>query len=81
MGGLYGVTLGRTFFGESMFARERDASKICLVHLIERMRERGFILLDTQFTTDHLKRFGAIDVPRARYETLLEEALQGSAEF
>jgi len=81
VGGLYGVTLGRTFFGESMFARERDASKICLVHLIERMRERGFILLDTQFTTDHLKRFGAIDVPRARYETLLEEALQGSAEF
>ncbi|MCG6115164.1 MAG: leucyl/phenylalanyl-tRNA--protein transferase [Mesorhizobium sp.] len=81
VGGLYGVTLGRTFFGESMFARERDASKICLFHLIQRMRERGFILLDTQFTTDHLKRFGAIDVPRARYETLLEEALQGSAEF
>lgn len=81
VGGLYGVTLGRAFFGESMFARERDASKICLVHLVERLRERGFILLDTQFTTDHLKRFGAIDVPRARYEKLLEEALQGSAEF
>jgi len=81
VGGLYGVTLGRTFFGESMFARERDASKICLFHLVEHMIERGFILLDTQFTTDHLKRFGAIDVPRARYERLLEEALQGSAEF
>lgn len=81
VGGLYGVTLGRTFFGESMFARERDASKICLFHLVQHMRERGFILLDTQFTTDHLKRFGAIDVPRGRYEALLEEALQGSAEF
>lgn len=81
VGGLYGVTLGRAFFGESMFARERDASKICLAHLVERLKERGFILLDTQFTTDHLKRFGAIDVPRARYETLLEEALQGAAEF
>lgn len=81
VGGLYGVTLGRAFFGESMFARERDASKICLAHLVARLKERGFILLDTQFTTDHLKRFGAIDVPRARYETLLEEALQGAAEF
>ena len=81
VGGLYGVTLGRAFFGESMFARERDASKICLVHLVERLKARGFALLDTQFTTDHLKRFGAIDVPRARYEKLLEEALQGAAEF
>jgi leucyl/phenylalanyl-tRNA---protein transferase len=80
-GGLYGVTLGRAFFGESMFARERDTSKICLVHLVERLRERGFVLLDTQFTTEHLKRFGAVDVPRARYEKLLEEALQGIAEF
>ena len=81
VGGLYGVTLGRAFFGESRFARERDASKLCLAHLVARLKERGFILLDTQFTTDHLKRFGAIDVPRARYETLLEEALQGAAEF
>jgi leucyl/phenylalanyl-tRNA--protein transferase len=81
VGGLYGVTLGRAFFGESMFARERDASKICLVHLVQRLRAHGFVLLDTQFTTDHLKRFGAIDVPRARYEKLLEDALQGSAEF
>jgi len=81
VGGLYGVTLGRAFFGESMFARETDASKICLVHLVDRLKERGFVLLDTQFTTDHLKRFGAIDVPRGRYETLLEEALRGEAVF
>ena len=64
VGGLYGVTLGRAFFGESMFSRETDASKVCLVHLVERLREREFVLLDTQFTTEHLKRFGAIDVPR-----------------
>ncbi|MGD9912813.1 MAG: leucyl/phenylalanyl-tRNA--protein transferase [Rhizobiaceae bacterium] len=81
VGGLYGVSLGRAFFGESMFSRETDASKICLVHLVERLRERGFTLLDTQFTTEHLKRFGAIDVPRKRYETLLEAALTGSAQF
>lgn len=81
VGGLYGVTLGRAFFGESMFSRETDASKVCLVHLVERLRERGFVLLDTQFTTDHLKRFGAVDVPRRQYERLLEEALQGRAAF
>jgi leucyl/phenylalanyl-tRNA--protein transferase len=81
VGGLYGVTLGRAFFGESMFARERDASKVCLAFLVERLRERGFLLLDTQFTTSHLKRFGAIDVPRRKYEKLLEEALAGRAVF
>jgi leucyl/phenylalanyl-tRNA--protein transferase len=81
VGGLYGVKLGRAFFGESMFSRETDASKVCLVHLVERLRERGFALLDTQFTTEHLKRFGAIDVPRRRYEKLLEKALQGEARF
>lgn len=81
VGGLYGVTLGRVFFGESMFSRQRDASKVCLVHLVERLKARGFALLDTQFTTEHLKRFGAIDVPRAKYEKLLEEALQGEARF
>ena len=80
-GGLYGVTLGRAFFGESMFSRARDASKVALVRLVERLRSRGFVLLDTQFTTDHLKRFGAIDVPRRRYEKLLEDALTGSASF
>lgn len=77
VGGLYGVTLGRAFFGESMFSRETDASKVCLVHLVERLRERGFVLLDTQFTTEHLKRFGAIDVPRKEYEFLLADAMSG----
>lgn len=81
VGGLYGVSLGRAFFGESMFSRERDASKVCLVHLVERLRRQGFVLLDTQFTTEHLKRFGAVDVPRRRYEKLLEEALTGEASF
>lgn len=81
VGGLYGVSLGRVFFGESMFSRETDSSKACLVRLVERLNERGFVLLDTQFTTDHLKRFGAIDVPRAKYEKMLEEALQGEARF
>jgi len=81
VGGLYGVSLGRAFFGESMFSRETDASKVCLVHLVGRLRERGFLLLDTQFTTDHLKRFGAIDVPRDKYEKLLAKALIGEATF
>lgn len=81
VGGLYGVSLGRAFFGESMFSRETDASKVCLVHLVERLRERGFVLLDTQFTTEHLKRFGAIDVPRRKYEKMLEEAITGDARF
>lgn len=82
VGGLYGVTLGRVFFGESMFSLERDASKVCLVALVERLRAKGFDLLDTQFTTEHLKRFGAIDVPRRKYETMLESALEGhSARF
>ncbi len=80
-GGLYGVRLGRAFFGESMFSRETDASKVCLVHLVERLRDRGFLLLDTQFTTEHLKRFGAIDVPRGKYERLLEKALKEEAVF
>lgn len=81
VGGLYGVSLGRAFFGESMFSRERDASKVCLAHLVEHLHARGFELLDTQFTTEHLKRFGAIDVPRARYERMLADALSGEARF
>ncbi len=81
VGGLYGVSLGRVFFGESMFSKETDASKICLYHLVERLKARGFALLDTQFTTEHLKRFGAVDVPRARYEKMLAEALKGEAVF
>jgi leucyl/phenylalanyl-tRNA--protein transferase len=77
VGGLYGVTLGRAFFGESMFSREPDASKVCLAHLVDHLRHSGFVLLDTQFTTEHLKRFGAVDVPRNRYERLLAQALEG----
>lgn len=75
VGGLYGVSLGSAFFGESMFSRRRDASKVCLVHLVARLKERGFTLLDTQFTTDHLKRFGAIDIPREDYHDLLDAAV------
>ena len=81
VGGLYGVSLGAAFFGESMFSRERDASKVCLAHLVERLRRQGFVLLDTQFTTEHLKRFGAVDVPRRKYEKLLEHALTSEAVF
>lgn len=77
VGGLYGVSLGSAFFGESMFSRRTNASKICLVHLVERLREKGFTLLDTQFTTEHLKTFGAIDVPKADYAKLLERAVDG----
>ena len=75
VGGLYGVSLGAAFFGESMFSRRTDASKICLVHLVERMKARGFVLLDTQFTTEHLKTFGAIDVPKDDYLKLLHAAV------
>ncbi|ASR06612.1 leucyl/phenylalanyl-tRNA--protein transferase [Rhizobium leguminosarum] len=76
VGGLYGVSLGSAFFGESMFSRRTDASKICLVHLVDRLRERGFTLLDTQFTTEHLKTFGAIDVPKADYAAVLAAAME-----
>ncbi len=76
VGGLYGVSLGSAFFGESMFSRRTDASKICLVHLVERLRERGFTLLDTQFTTEHLKTFGAIDMPKDAYAAMLEKAME-----
>ncbi|MGO8502731.1 leucyl/phenylalanyl-tRNA--protein transferase [Rhizobium leguminosarum] len=76
VGGLYGVSLGSAFFGESMFSRRTDASKICLVHLVDRLRERGFTLLDTQFTTEHLKTFGAIDVPKADYAAMLTAAME-----
>jgi len=75
VGGLYGVSLGAAFFGESMFSRRTDASKICLVHLVERLKKNGFRLLDTQFTTEHLKTFGAIDVPKADYEDMLARAV------
>jgi leucyl/phenylalanyl-tRNA--protein transferase len=75
VGGLYGVSLGAAFFGESMFSRRTDASKICLVALVERLKQRGFALLDTQFTTEHLISFGAIDIPRDDYAVILEKAV------
>lgn len=75
VGGLYGVSLGSAFFGESMFSRRTNASKICLVHLVERLKMRGFTLLDTQFTTEHLKTFGAIDIPKQDYLELLDKAM------
>lgn len=80
-GGLYGVSLGAAFFGESMFSRVTDASKIALVHLVERLDAGGFRLLDTQFITDHLARFGAVEVPRATYKRLLESAIAETADF
>ncbi len=81
IGGLYGVSLGAVFFGESMFHRARDASKIALVHLIARLNAGGYRLLDTQFVTDHLKSFGAVEVPKQRYHALLEQAVSGEADF
>ena len=78
VGGLYGVSLGSAFFGESMFSRRTNASKICLVHLVERLKMRGFTLLDTQFTTEHLKTFGAIDVPKQDYLKLLDKAVDSA---
>jgi leucyl/phenylalanyl-tRNA---protein transferase len=80
-GGLYGVALGGAFFGESMFHHVTDASKVALVALVERLRERGFTLLDTQWTTEHLEQFGAIDIPRAEYLRRLGEALRIDRSF
>ena len=80
-GGLYGVSLGAAFFGESMFHRERDASKVALVHLVNRLRERQFELLDTQATTPHLRTFGCIDVPAREYLVMLRRAIQMPREF
>ena len=77
VGGLYGVSLGRAFFGESMFHRARDASKVALVHLVARLLAGGFELLDTQYVTEHLKTFGAVEIPRRRYTVLLDKALAG----
>ena len=76
VGGLYGVSLGAAFFGESMFSRRTNASKICLVHLVNHLRANDFQLLDTQFTTDHLKTFGAIDIPKQDYLELLKAAVE-----
>jgi leucyl/phenylalanyl-tRNA---protein transferase len=81
VGGLYGVALKGAFFGESMFHRVDDASKAALVALVERLRARGYTLLDTQWVTDHLLQFGAIEIPRRRYLRLLDEALKVEAAF
>jgi leucyl/phenylalanyl-tRNA--protein transferase len=81
VGGLYGVAIAGLFAGESMFSRERDASKVALVHLVERLRRGGFALLDTQFLTEHLARFGAYEIPRAEYRRRLGAALRVDASF
>lgn len=81
VGGLYGVSLGGAFFGESMFSRARDASKVALVHLVARLRAGGYRLLDTQFTTTHLEQFGTKEVPRDDYKRMLADALDEPARW
>jgi len=81
VGGLYGVQLGAAFFGESMFSRVTDASKVALAHLVARLRAGGFTLLDTQFVTEHLERFGAVEVSRRDYHARLAAALRHKAQF
>ena len=80
-GGLYGVALGGAFFGESMFHHVTDASKVALIALVDRLRARGYRLLDTQWVTDHLEQFGAVEIPRRRYLQLLEAALKLDCRF
>jgi leucyl/phenylalanyl-tRNA---protein transferase len=80
-GGLYGVSIHGAFFGESMFHKVADASKIALAALVDRLRERGFRLLDTQYVTDHLRSFGAIEIPRTKYLSLLRQALALDCKF
>lgn len=81
VGGLYGVSLGAAYFGESMFSRETDASKIALAYLVARLRHGGFKLLDTQFVTDHLAQFGAIEIPRDEYRSRLADAIAQPSDF
>ena len=81
IGGVYGVTLGAAFFGESMFSRRRDASKIALAYLVDRLRRTGFRLFDTQFLTPHLASLGAVEISRGQYHRLLHDALQDPADF
>jgi len=81
IGGLYGLSIGAAFFGESMFHRVTDASKIALVHLVERLNAGGYRLLDTQFVTDHLKRFGGTEISREEYELRLADALAHAGDF
>jgi leucyl/phenylalanyl-tRNA---protein transferase len=80
VGGLYGVNLGSAFFGESMFHRARDASKVALVHLVARLKASGYKLLDTQFVTDHLRTFGAVEISQRQYGKLLQAAVANEAE-
>jgi leucyl/phenylalanyl-tRNA--protein transferase len=80
-GGIYGVSLGGAFMGESMFTIVRDASKVCLAFLVKRLKERGYTLFDVQFTTPHLKRFGAVEIPRGEYLMRLQKALRLSCRF
>ena len=81
VGGLYGVELGRAFFGESMFSFERDASKVALVYLAARLIQGGFTLLDTQFVTEHLKTFGAREIGREQFQSMLATAVRGEGDF
>jgi leucyl/phenylalanyl-tRNA--protein transferase len=81
VGGLYGVTLGGAFMGESMFSRMRDASKVCLVYLVERLKERGYVLLDCQIQNDHLVRLGATEIPELEYLKRLDRALKLDRSF
>lgn len=81
VGGLYGVAVGAAFFGESMFSRKRDASKVALVHLVARLRAGGYTLLDTQYTTSHLNQFGVIEIPRKDYRRQLRRAVALKADF
>ena len=81
VGGLYGVSLGAAFFGESMFSTARDASKVALVHLVARLKVGRYHLLDTQFLTDHLQQFGAVDIARADYRRRLATAMERTADF
>jgi leucyl/phenylalanyl-tRNA--protein transferase len=81
VGGLYGVALGGAFFGESMFSRARDASKVALVHLLARLVAGGYSLLDTQYTTEHLSQFGTIEIPRSQYRRKLRRAIAEEGDF
>lgn len=81
VGGVYGVTLGRAFFGESMFSRRTNASKMALAALVDRLRRAGFTLFDTQFLTDHLASLGAVEISRAEYHAQLDVAKRGNARF
>ena len=81
VGGLYGVSIGGAFFGESMFHRATDASKIALVHLVDHLNSKKFQLLDVQFLTEHLESLGALEIPRSKYLTQLEEAIESDAQW